>query len=92
MLSSVMPVSDDFQIWTDRRPPDRIIELNAWLKAYAARNGLVYIDYYSAMVDERKMFKHELTYDGLHPNAAGYEVMGPLAEKAIMLALRKVRD
>ena len=35
------------------------------------------------------MFKRELTYDGLHPNAAGYDVMGPLAEKAIALALRK---
>jgi lysophospholipase L1-like esterase len=89
VLSSVMPVSDDFQVWTDRRPPDKIIELNAWLKTYAAKNGFVYLDYYSAMIDERKMFKRELTYDGLHPNAAGYDVMGPLAEKAIALALRK---
>lgn len=91
VLSSVMPVSDDFQVWTDRRPLDKIIELNAWLKAYAAKNGFVYLDYYSAMLDGRKMFKHELTYDGLHPNAAGYDVMGPLAEKAIALALRKDR-
>lgn len=89
VLSSVMPVSDDFQVWTDRRPPNKIVELNSWLKTYAAKNSLVYLDYYSAMIDERKMFKRELTYDGLHPNSAGYEVMGPLAEKAIALALRK---
>jgi lysophospholipase L1-like esterase len=89
VLSSVMPVSDDFQVWTDRRSPTQIVELNAWLKAYAAKNGFVYLDYYSAMIDERKMFKRELTYDGLHPNAAGYDVMGPLAEKAIALALHK---
>jgi lysophospholipase L1-like esterase len=35
------------------------------------------------------MFRKELTYDGLHPNAAGYEVMGPLAERAIAKALAK---
>jgi lysophospholipase L1-like esterase len=89
VLCSVMPVSDDFQVWTDRRPPEKIIELNTWLKTYAEKNGFAYIDYYSAMIDARKMFKRELTYDGLHPNRAGYEVMGPLAEKAIALALRK---
>ena len=89
VLSSVMPVSDDFQVWTDRRPPNKIVELNSWLKNYAAKNSLVYLDYYSAMIDERKMFKRELTYDGLHPNAAGYAVMGPLAVNAIAIALRK---
>jgi lysophospholipase L1-like esterase len=87
VLSSVMPVSDDFQVWTDRRPQEKIVELNTWLKTYAAKNGFVYLDYYSAMIDERKMFKRELTYDGLHPNSAGYEVMGPLAEKAIALGV-----
>ena len=35
------------------------------------------------------MFRKELTYDGLHPNAAGYEVMTPLAEKAIAKALAR---
>jgi lysophospholipase L1-like esterase len=89
VLCSVMPISDDFQVWTDRRPPEKIVALNTWLKAYAAKNGFVYLDYYSAMIDERKMFKRELTYDGLHPRNAGYEVMGPLAEKAITQALHK---
>jgi lysophospholipase L1-like esterase len=89
VLSSVMPVSDDFQMWTDCRPPSKIVELNSWLKTYATKNSLVYLDYYSAMIDDRKMLKRELTYDGLHPNTAGYEVMGPLAEKAIALTLRK---
>jgi lysophospholipase L1-like esterase len=39
------------------------------------------------MEDEKGAFKVELTYDGLHPNAAGYAVMSPLAEKAIAEAL-----
>jgi lysophospholipase L1-like esterase len=50
-------------------------------------NGAVYLDYYSAMVDPNGMLKKELTFDGLHPNDAGYEVMGPLASKAITNAL-----
>jgi lysophospholipase L1-like esterase len=33
--------------------------------------------------------KREITNDGLHPNARGYAVMGPLAEKAIQEALKK---
>ncbi len=89
VLASVMPVCDYVQMQTDRRPPEKIVALNTWIKAYAAKNNFVYLDYYSATVDEKKMFKRELTYDGLHPNDAGYDVMAPLAEKAIALALQK---
>jgi len=39
-------------------------------------------------VDDKGMFRKELTDDGLHPNAAGYDVMMPLAAKAIAAALR----
>src|SRR3954451_12293516 len=46
-------------------------------------------DYYSGMLDERGMLKKELTSDGVHPNDAGYEIMGPLASKAITQALSK---
>jgi lysophospholipase L1-like esterase len=89
VLSSVMPVCDYIKMQTDKRPPDKILALNSWIKDYAAKNGFVYLDYYSAMVDGKGMFKRELTYDGLHPNDAGYEVMGPLAEQAIQKALGK---
>lgn len=89
VLSAVMPVCDYIRPQTERRPPAKIVALNAWMKDYAAKNGLIYLDYYSAMVDASGMFKKELTYDGLHPNDAGYEVMGPLAEQAIAKALGK---
>jgi len=89
VLSSVMPVCDYIKPQTERRPPEKIVALNAWIKEYASKNDLVYLDYYSAMIDDSKMFKRELTYDGLHPNAAGYDLMAPLAEKAIAAALRK---
>jgi lysophospholipase L1-like esterase len=89
VLSSVMPVCDYIKPQSDRRPPAKIRALNEWIKAYAAKNGFVYLDYYNAMLDDQTMFKKELTYDGLHPNDAGYEVMGPLAQKAVDKALSK---
>ena len=87
-LSSVMPVCDYIRPQTERRPPEKIVALNAWMKSYAAKNGFVYLDYYTPMLDDKGMLKKELTFDGLHPNEEGYEVMGPLAEKAIAQALK----
>ena len=87
VLASVMPVCDYIKPQTARRPPEKIVTLNAWIKEYCTQNHLVYLDYYSAMVDEHNMLKKELTFDGLHPNAAGYEVMSPLAAQAIAAAL-----
>jgi lysophospholipase L1-like esterase len=86
VLSSVTPVCDCFRTLTDRRPPGKILGMNRWLKGYAEQSGSVYLDYYSALADGRTM-KKELTADGLVPNNAGYAVMAPLAEKAIVRAL-----
>jgi lysophospholipase L1-like esterase len=57
--------------------------LNSWLKNYCAKNDLTYLDYFSAMVDDKGLLKRDLANDGLHPNQAGFTVMAPLAEKAI---------
>jgi lysophospholipase L1-like esterase len=73
------------------RPRDRILALNKWLKDYCATNRLVYLDYFSALVDEQGMLKRALADDGLHPNDAGYKIMVPLAEKAIQNALAQNR-
>ena len=89
VLASVLPVCDYISPQTERRPPEKIKALNAWIKEYTAKNGLVYLDYYNAMTDEREMLRKELTYDGLHPNNEGYAVMEPLAQKAIDTALKQ---
>lgn len=89
VLASVMPVCDYINPQTNRRPPEKILALNAWIRNYCATHGVIYLDYYSAMVDKNGMLRKELTYDGLHPNEAGYEVMAPLAQKAIASALAK---
>ncbi|MBS1842307.1 MAG: SGNH/GDSL hydrolase family protein [Acidobacteria bacterium] len=96
VLSSVLPVYDGGHnregkeiVMTDRRPPEKILALNAWIKKYAAESKLTYLDYFSAMVNEKGFLKKDLSEDGLHPNKAGYAVMAPLAESAIQSALKK---
>lgn len=73
---------------TTLRPLARINAVNGWIKRYAADNGHVHLDYFSAMVDGAGMLREEFSADDLHPNAKGYAVMAPLAEAAIRLALR----
>ncbi len=90
VFASLLPVNnytDDARESFALRPRERILALNTWLKEYCAKNGLVYLDYFSAMVDDKGMLKRELSDEGLHPNAAGYKVMTPLAEKAIARAI-----
>ncbi|MFN7542616.1 MAG: SGNH/GDSL hydrolase family protein [Acidobacteriota bacterium] len=88
VFASVLPVCDYYRPQTERRPPAKVLALNAWLEEYCRKHGHVYLDYYSSMLDEAKMLKKELTNDGLHPNAEGYAVMEPLVEKALAKVLR----
>ena len=71
-----------------RRPPAQILELNAWIKKYAASVGAVYADYSSAVVDGNGMLKEGFSGDGLHPNKQGYALMAPVAQAAIEKALK----
>ncbi len=90
VLSSLTPVYDYTEKSKDffaQRPRARILELNRWLKDYCEKNRLVYLDYFSAMVDDNGMMKKNLADDGLHPNAAGFKIMAPMAEAAIHRAL-----
>ena len=87
VLSSVLPVYD-YPWRPGLQPAPKIVALNAWMRGYASSHGAVYLDYHSPMSDERQGMKAALTYDGVHPNEAGYRVMAPLAESAIAAALR----
>jgi lysophospholipase L1-like esterase len=94
VLSSILPVSayhvaPNGTPQTLQRPMSRIKAINDWMKAYAAKEKHVYLDYWTpAMVDDTGHLRTELSGDDLHPNAQGYAVMGPLAEAAIKQALR----
>ncbi len=85
ILCSVLPVYD-FPWKPGLEPAQKIIELNKLIKAYALKSEAIYIDFFSALVDERNGLKAEYSQDGVHPNEAGYYVMEPLAENAISQA------
>ena len=87
VLASILPAATyPWQPGTD--PRAQISAMNAWIRDYCAQKKYVYLDYYSAMVNSEQGMKSELTIDGVHPNADGYKVMTPLAEKAIAKALK----
>lgn len=69
------------------QPAPKIVALNAWIRKYAASTGVVYLDYWSAMADQRDGLRSDLTVDGVHPNEVGYRVMAKMVEPAIAKAL-----
>jgi lysophospholipase L1-like esterase len=72
---------------TEERPPADILKINAWLKQYAATVNAVYVDYFSALVDEKGLLNDGYSSDGVHPNPEGYKLMVPLVDAAVQQAL-----
>jgi acyl-CoA thioesterase I len=87
VLCSVLP-STGFWWHKGLHPAAQIKILNKWIKAYAARKGYVYVDYYSPLVDAQGGLPQKYSRDGVHPNAAGRAVMVPLTEAGIEKALK----
>jgi lysophospholipase L1-like esterase len=87
VLCSVLPVYE--YSWSPGlEPAGKIIKLNALLQAYANKNKHVYVDFHSALADEKKGMKAEYSPDGVHPNLKGYKIMDDLVEKAVARALK----
>ena len=86
VLCSVLPAKS---FWWHKGidPRAKIAKLNEWIRAYAERRGFPYVDYYDAMADKEGALRSDLSPDGVHPNAKGYGIMAPLAERAITQAL-----
>ncbi|WP_446050951.1 alpha-L-fucosidase [Zobellia laminariae] len=88
VLASALPANS--YSWSPSiSPADQIVELNKRIKAYADKNNIVYLDYYTPMVDAEKGLKSEYGRDSVHPNLEGYNVMAPLVNEAIAKALKK---
>jgi len=83
VLASVLPAAAYPWKPSAGNPADKIRALNDWLKSYAASQKITYLDYYSAMAGPDGGMKPGISIDGVHPNAAGYAIMEPLAEKAL---------
>ena len=88
VISSVLP-ANHFPWRPSIDPTEKVIQLNKMLKDYADANKIVYLDYYSAMVDDKKGLPKNLSGDGVHPTLEGYKVMEPLVEKAINEAMKR---
>ncbi len=87
VLSSVLPAFA-FPWRPAIDPVPKVRELNDQIKAYADKNHITYLDYFTAMADDRRGLPSTLSKDGVHPNLAGYKMMEPLAEQAIEKALK----
>ncbi|MFV5702025.1 SGNH/GDSL hydrolase family protein [Flavobacterium sp. XS2P12] len=86
ILCSVLPAYD-FSWKPNQNPAEKVMALNEMIKNYADANGILYLDYFSAMADERKGLPALYSNDEVHPNKKGYQVMAPLAEEAITKVL-----
>ncbi|HEX8451818.1 MAG TPA: SGNH/GDSL hydrolase family protein [Longimicrobium sp.] len=90
VLASVLPAFR-YRWKPELEPAPIIVALNTWIRDYAVSHGAVYLDFHTAMADERQGLRGDLSADGVHPHEAGYRVMAPLAERAIAQALRRRR-
>lgn len=82
ILCSVLPAYD-FPWNPNQNPAEKVLALNKMLKNYADANGILYLDYFSAMKEERNRLKTAYSEDGVHPNKIGCQIMARLLEKAI---------
>jgi lysophospholipase L1-like esterase len=83
VLASVLPVAK--YPWRPEvaDPATTIQDLNRWMRSFCDQAKITYLDYWSAMATPEGGMKPGISLDGVHPNAAGYAIMEPLAEKAI---------
>ena len=88
IISSILPAAHyPWKPEVDSVTP--ILQLNTMLQYYCKGKGLVFLDYFSEMANAENGMKEPLSYDGVHPTEAGYQVMEPLAVAAIYKALEK---
>ena len=88
VIASVHPAFD-YPWKPGLNPNEKIPALNKLLKSYSEQNNMIYLDYFSAMVDDKNGLRSDLGSDGVHPNKKGYKIMAPLAIAAIEKALNK---
>jgi lysophospholipase L1-like esterase len=81
-LASILPASS-FSWKPDFKPAATIKELNSWLRSYAQKSHIRYVDYYAVLSDTQGGFKAELSNDGVHPNRDGYAAMRELALRGV---------
>lgn len=82
VLGSIPPAAA-FNWRPDMRPAPIISQLNDWLRGFAVRNGLAFIDYHAALRGPSGELRPALGNDGVHPNRDGYAVMRRLVQSVV---------
>ena len=88
IISSIPPCSEFPWRKEIENPGQTIVDINKSLKAYADANGIIYLDYHSALADENLGLPKTLSEDGCHPNPDTYFIMENLVLEAIGMALK----
>lgn len=70
-------------------PADQIIELSDLLRAYPKDQEMIYLDYYSLMVNGNKGLKKSFGHNTVHPSKEGYQVISPLVRAVIKKVLSR---
>lgn len=84
ILASLLP----FVMPTSLHEQERhqfVKDFNPWLAATAKKEGLIFVDYFSATSDSDGNLLEGITYDGLHPNGNGYEIMASVLRDTLKL-------
>lgn len=82
LLCSILP-ANRFN-WNPKiSPSNRVIELNKMIQSYTVKNKIIYVDYYSQMVDDENGLQKRFGEDGVHPNKEGYLLMKSIVNEAI---------
>lgn len=84
VLCAVLP-ANSFPWRPSIDPTHKVIALNQMIKAYAQENNLIYVDYYTPMVNDEKGLISTLGYDTVHPNKAGYDIMEGVLLKSLQI-------
>ena len=87
IICSVLP-ADEFSWNPDISPADSVIKLNRYLKAYANKNQVIYLNYFDEMDNNNGGLRVELTSDGVHVTEKGYELMSVLAKQSVSTAFK----
>jgi lysophospholipase L1-like esterase len=87
VLLASIPPADHFAWRPGLEVTDKIIALNDWIKSYAAKEGVTYVDYWSAMQNGKGGMKDGYAMDGVHPTEQGYDVMASVIEPILKQAL-----
>ncbi|MBS1813288.1 MAG: capsular biosynthesis protein [Acidobacteria bacterium] len=82
-VTAMTPVCDCFRQLTGLRTPERITELNVLLRDLCAEEHWTFINAADVLKDSKGLMRKDLTWDGVHPNDAGYALMKPVYEAAL---------